>query len=158
MGRWTMRAPFLAAILAVWLVPSLATRVLASGIQLTERCKADDPGGVMLRAAREVVIKQCPCDAGTSHAEHIFCAAAVADQEAALGHLPQSCKLAVRICAAKTTCGRHGGGWVACCLNIGPGRQCRMARSADACRRMRGTPNLHTPPCASCCDACPNPG
>jgi hypothetical protein len=158
MGRPTTRMPLLARILAVSLMPSLASHALASGIQLTDRCRADDPGGVMLNAARAAVVKQCPCGPGTPHAEHILCARAVADQEAALGHLPQSCKRAVRICAAKTTCGRLGDGWVACCLNAGTGRECRMARSIEACRRMRGTPNNNTPACASCCDACPNPG
>src|SRR5690348_820639 len=85
--------------------------VHASGIQLTDRCAAEDPGGVKLRAARTAVAQECSCSAAESHTDYTDCAGAVARREVALGNLPQSCRAAVNTCAAKTTCGRHGGGW-----------------------------------------------
>ena len=140
------------------LVLSSSVLVHAGGVQLTDRCTAEDPGNLKLRAAREAVAHDCPCAAANYHFEHMSCAAAVARREVALGKLPQSCVRAVFTCAAKTTCGRYGGGWVACCINARSGRMCRLARSVTACVRMRGTPNTHAPICTSCCDACPDPG
>lgn len=151
--------PRVAFALAVCLLALLgASAVLASGIQLTDRCKMEDPGGVKLRAARETVAQECDCSQAKTHRAYLVCVDAAAMRVVARGELPQSCRAAVNVCASKTTCGRSGGTWVACCLDAGSGRQCRMASSPAACVKMRGTPNTHAPACASCCDACPNPG
>lgn len=154
-----MRASLLTlGLTACVLVPSSSVLVHATGVQLTERCLAEDPDGLKLRAAREKVANECPCGTANYHFEHTACAATVARSEVALGNLPQSCVGAAYTCAAKSTCGRDGGGWVACCIYARTGRMCRLARSVTACLRMRGTPNSHSPTCTSCCDACPDPG
>lgn len=154
-----MKGVLLASTFTVCIL-ALSSSVLvhASGIHLTDKCTAEDPRGLKLRATRDAVAQECSCSATTSHSDYVACAAAAAERAVARGNLPQSCRSAVKVCAAKTTCGRHGGGWVACCLNAGSGRMCRMAGSVTACQKMRGTPNTHVPACTSCCDACPNPG
>src|SRR5215831_12150000 len=106
------------ALTACLLWTAGTSTVHASGIQLTDRCQRDDPGGVQLRAARETVARECSCSRATDHGTHWSCAAAVATRECELGNLPRSCRAAVRVCAAKTTCGRYGEKWVACCLNV----------------------------------------
>jgi len=159
-----MKRVLIGSTLALWMLLGLQSPVHAGGIHLYDECTLDDPTGAKLHAARHMVNQQCPCSAATDHISYVACARNVASQAVAAGTLPQSCGSAVTVCALKTTCGRKsvtfGRTSVTCCITDRFGHPgCRMASSAHTCTRMRGTPSTHTPtPCASCCDACPNPG
>ena len=75
---------------------------------------------------------------------------AVCDQ--AVQSFSDTCKGAVKKCAAKSTCGKPG--FVTCCVTKNNVSKCKLKRDTAACTAKGGV----TSGCTSCCDACPAPG
>jgi plastocyanin len=102
--------------------------------------------------ARAQVDAQCPCASAASHGAYVRCAARVLSKAVKGRTLPAACKVGIRQCVARSTCGRSG--FVACCRTGAAGRTtCNVKRSAAACKAPKGgraCPSTQ----ASCCDAC----
>ncbi|TMA40249.1 MAG: hypothetical protein E6J83_14105, partial [Deltaproteobacteria bacterium] len=113
-----------------------------------------DPEAVA--STRAEIETRCPCSAASTHAAYLRCAAGVMKDALKAHALPGPCKHTVRMCAAKSTCGRPES--VTCCRTNAAGRTaCSVKRGAAACRRpRRGTACTSTRP--SCCEACSGAG
>ena len=105
---------------------------------------------------RAEIEARCPCNAASNHAAYVRCAAG-ATKDALKAHaLPGPCKHTVRMCAAKSTCGRPE--FVTCCRTNAAGRMaCSIKHGSAACHRPKhGTACTGTRP--SCCEACSGAG
>ncbi len=119
-------------------------------------CASDDPTGSMTAAARASTESTCAgqgmgCTTAPNHGAYVSCIAHAANDLAKGGTLPNSCRGAVKKCAARSACGKPG--FVTCCItNPHNGTtRCKIKNGAAACSGTAGV-------CGSCCDACPAPG
>jgi plastocyanin len=107
-------------------------------------------------AARAQVDAQCPCASARSHGAYVRCSARVLSGAVKAGTLPAACKVGIRQCVARSTCGRSG--FVTCCRTGAAGRTtCNIKRSAAACKGPKGG-SACAGTQASCCDACTTTG
>jgi hypothetical protein len=131
---------FLGLLATSLLLPALPTPTLAA-------CTDD----AAVAAARAQVAIDCPCDA-TTHGEYVNCAVGVAKQRAHDRLLPPNCKSRVKICAARSTCGKFG--FVTCCRTRADGTtSCSTKSDVALCKAPRGG-SACVGTASSCCDAC----
>ncbi len=98
-------------------------------------------------AAEDAIVASCDCEAAQSHDQYVACVEGVL---AELSLRPR-CAAQVRRWYRKSTCGRAAEA-VRCCMPAEPGPGCRIARSAQRCAELGGTPS--SSPGDTCADAC----
>jgi hypothetical protein len=131
------------ALLAALLV------VFVSAVPIYAKCDpTTDPDKTDIANARAAILANCDCAGSTNHGDYVKCAV----QQANLTLQNQSCKGAVKKCAAHSTCGKPTA--VTCCLTTTKGTKCKIKKDAAHCTAKQGTVGS----CTSCCDACPAPG
>lgn len=112
------------------------------------RCLPSDLEGY--EAAQEAIAVACDCASAASHASYVACVRGVIDERVA-GGLRARCATQLRRCNRKSTCGGSAGA-VRCCRPREPWPRCGVARSAERCREIGGTPSSSIG--TTCCDAC----
>ena len=135
---------------------ALVIAMLFGGLAVAHARCGDQPGDAQAVAdARAQVASDCDCNAGT-HGAYVKCAAGVANDRASHNLLRESCKGAVKKCAARSMCGKPG--FVTCCRTNASGvTKCSIKSGAAKC-----TPPKDGSACvgtfSSCCDACTDTG
>jgi len=116
------------------------------------RCdSAEDKAALAL--ASTSVQSQCECNFATSHNAYVHCTREIITDLVQAGNLPKNCVRALRVCSAKSTCGRDDGS-VTCCRKDKKGRvRCTVKKRASRCKAPSGGSACASQQ-ASCCEAC----
>ncbi len=136
------------------LVASLLTATPTHG---NTRCDADDPDGSKVAAARATADQQCTdqgagCANAPNHGTYVACVSHVANAltKSVPPGLPRTCKRAVKICAARSSCGKPA--FVACSLTDEKGMTRCSVKPTLACTDRPGRTACANS--GSCCDPC----
>lgn len=131
----------LAGALAMW-------TVTLGAVSAHAKCDPTGADAADVANARAAVAANCNCATATNHGSYVSCAA----QQANATLVNKTCKGAVVMCAAHSTCGKPG--FVTCCTVNAKGKsKCSIKPSASKCVPPKGGSacvGVH----ASCCDAC----
>jgi len=138
-----MKRVMLSGVLAVMLAVSARSALAA-------KCGANAGDEAAVISARATAAMDCDCATATNHGAYVKCVAGVANMLSSGNNpsLPQSCKGAVKKCAAHSACGKPGA--VTCCLTSSKGTKCKIAKSTDACTKKGGHATVD-PSNTSCC-------
>jgi hypothetical protein len=110
------------------------------------------PAGCSDFATREQIDAACGCAAATKHGAYVHCASQVINRAVEAGTLEKARKGAVKVCAARSTCGRPG--FVTCCRTTKRGTtKCSIKPDPAKCKAPKGG-TARVGAHASCCDAC----
>jgi hypothetical protein len=103
-------------------------------------------------ATRAEIDAVCDCASATSHGAYVHCAVHVINDAVKAHTLPKKRRGAVKMCAARSTCGKPG--FVTCCRTTAKGvTHCSIKSDPGKCKAPKGQ-TAHVGDHASCCDAC----
>jgi hypothetical protein len=125
-------------------VPTTTTTPSSTSTTTTLAC---DPQTL----ARAQIDAQCNCGGAANHGAYVKCVAQHVNAAVKMGTLPKSSAHPIKMCAARSTCGKPG--FVTCCRTTAKGvTKCSIKHGAGKCKVKHGTATVGSH--ASCCDAC----